>query len=782
MEKTTKKRKKSKRLKRRIGLIAVGGLSFVLTICLSVGATLAWFAGSTWASNDLYMGGPVYVEMAGRGENGYYTDTKVGDGAYDYNDDNLEDAAWRGGHGSLDIAASSRTTGTRAGQNDGSILLPGQKLLIYSQARVYSTLQTSTVADGANPSESSGANNSNTSNGKHTYYAGSGRVQTTTTSVLRAKFSINIEFDPSVGFNNFTDEIYSTGYPVQSIKYQGEYGTANYGTDAEIASDTTSKDFTTTDVVINNGGKEVPTNVTAKVHSSTHKAALTWESALGATEYSVTRTYILPGSKLSDGTAANDYIGKSVVTAENGRRDAVDNTALVAKADGVTVFDYDPANYDATKINAAGSVTPWVDGSDTKELWQVKLGLSKNIYKWKYVSKSEYEKDANAAYRLGAPFDGKFNTAGGPSAADKTNNGTGNGFYALYEHDASGNKLESDAFYKARTSNYLKSYKEHYNDDYGRKLVMEIGDSLATLEDALNSSFVDLVNQSSDNIWAGNITGFDAEDDGRIVYDAATGDPNKSAGIPASWLYVDPVIGNDTNASDSASSVGGWWYLVENDNTTGTNKATGNNTIVTEIDNIVAPSKVVAGTNETGTTGATTLENGVVKYNFSGTKDPATNTITTVPADARNSVIEGSLNFQRLEDQSDEEKAAGTGLFLASNDKRILNAKLYEITPTLRDVLVSTNADGTTTTKVVSYAFPFVNGNFELPGQALTNVFANAKISFQITFQALQAFFPFSTSIDSIPSGTAVTGTGKALNIGNAIPIYNEAFDYLSWL
>ena len=91
MEKTTKKRKKSKRLKRRIGLIAVGGLSFVLTICLSVGATLAWFAGSTWASNDLYMGGPVYVEMAGRGHNGYATDGKT-DPA-----DLAKNAVWKGG-------------------------------------------------------------------------------------------------------------------------------------------------------------------------------------------------------------------------------------------------------------------------------------------------------------------------------------------------------------------------------------------------------------------------------------------------------------------------------------------------------------------------------------------------------------------------------------------------------------------------------------------------------------------------------------------------------------
>ena len=103
MEKTTKKsKKKSKRLKKRIGIIAVGGLSFVLTICLSVGATLAWFAGSSWASNDLYMGGPVYVEMAGRGQAGGTT----GDGDATAN--------WIGGAGNLDIeAAASRTTGTR---------------------------------------------------------------------------------------------------------------------------------------------------------------------------------------------------------------------------------------------------------------------------------------------------------------------------------------------------------------------------------------------------------------------------------------------------------------------------------------------------------------------------------------------------------------------------------------------------------------------------------------------------------------------------------------------
>ena len=59
MEKITKKKKAKKGLKKRIGLFAIGGLSLVLTICLSVGATLAWFAGSTHADKSLFMGGPV---------------------------------------------------------------------------------------------------------------------------------------------------------------------------------------------------------------------------------------------------------------------------------------------------------------------------------------------------------------------------------------------------------------------------------------------------------------------------------------------------------------------------------------------------------------------------------------------------------------------------------------------------------------------------------------------------------------------------------------------------
>ena len=114
----------------------------------------------------------------------------------------------------------------------------------------------------------------------------------------------------------------------------------------------------------------------------------------------------------------------------------------------------------------------------------------------------------------------------------------------------------------------------------------------------------------------------------------------------------------------------------------------------------------------------------------------------------------------------------------SATDSKRLTAELYEINP-LVDLAENIGKNGTTNvTKVVSYAFPFVNGSAALPGDALTNVFANAKITFQISFQALQAFFPYSTNIDSMDYTNALLGTAKALNIGNAIPIFNEAFDY----
>ena len=253
MEKTTKKRrKKTKSLKRRIGIIAVGGLSLVLTVCLSVGATLAWFAGSTWASKSLYMGGPVYVEMAGR--NGGTASTN-----------------WVGGQGNLDIqaVASTRTTGTVDNFDSASgpiknvtqdeVLLPGQKVEIFSKARVFTTAATDTIGDSKQVDLSSGANTQNTSNattdgttGVTTYYTESGRVTTSTSSVLRARFSINIEFDPSVGFNNFTDANYMTNYPVQSANYTG-VSVADTGTVTETSALTWFSALNATDYKIESG-------------------------------------------------------------------------------------------------------------------------------------------------------------------------------------------------------------------------------------------------------------------------------------------------------------------------------------------------------------------------------------------------------------------------------------------------------------------------------------------------------------------------------------------------
>ena len=80
--------------------------------------------------------------------------------------------------------------------------------------------------------------------------------------------------------------------------------------------------------------------------------------------------------------------------------------------------------------------------------------------------------------------------------------------------------------------------------------------------------------------------------------------------------------------------------------------------------------------------------------------------------------------------------------------------------------------------KIASSIIPFINGTFALPGDALTNVFANAKLSFTVSFQALQAFLPYTTSIDNIDYTNPLLGTGKPLTIESAIPIYNEAFDY----
>ncbi len=631
MEKTTKKKKNSKKsLRRRIGIIAVGGLSLVLTVCLSVGATLAWFAGSTWASKNLYMGGPVYVEMAGRGKAGSTAGGTEGE------------AKWVGGDGNLDIkAAAARSTGTVTGGDvntdaiSDDILLPGQKMQIYSQARVFSTAETTTVDDDAIINESSGANTANTSNGTVTYQNSVGRVTTTTTSVLRARFSIDVEFDPSVGFNNFTDVNYMNGYPVQSTAYSGDKG-------ADV-SDTS------------------------------------WQAALTDTEFETTNSST-GGADNTDGTVTY-----------TGRRDAV-------------------------------AVGTWTAGQTATDCAAIRAGSKKSIYKWKYVSKAEYDKAGDTAsatnMKMAAPFDG----------SDKSTNS--NGYYGVWVCDDTATAgtyacAESDAFYKARCNAYLQTYVEFYVNEYGNTVTRTIAGSISALENQLNQYFVKLVNDSSDAIHDGLTEGFNVNANGEMT-DRATG-----TAINASWLYIDPSIGNDTNTDEISSGVGGWWYLVADDGADILSTGLGDNAVKTVVD---------------------TYNNHLTDSKPSSATGTASNTVTDGTAFKRKDVV-------------------------ATADGR-LDAKLYEIIPNQDLGEQVGNNNGTAVKKVVSDAFPFVNGTFALPTDALTNVFANAKISFKIAFQALQAFFPYTETIDGIDYTSPLLGTAKALSIRNAIPIYNEAFDY----
>lgn len=644
MEKTTKKKKSKKGLRKRIGIIAVGGLSLVLTVCLSVGATLAWFAGSTWASESLYMGGPVYVEMAGRG-----TQSNDGSGT----------AKWQGGEGNLDITATT-TRGTGTAETNTStavdynkVLLPGQKVEIYSQARVYSTAETNTVTDQKIYNTSTGANTTNTSNGKLTYQDNTGRITTTTTSVLRARFSIEIEFDPGMGYNNFTGTDYMENYPVQSAAYTGAAGT-----------DITDK---------------------------------SWETALNGKAFKYTNT-----SEESDET--------------EGRRDAVQSTTFVNAVDGT---------------------------DDNADLVAIKAGTKTSIYKWKFVSKSEYEKAADKLsgaesgkknvdainYKYGIKMDEPFD------GSDTTYGLTGYyGVWIVESYQTSGEspttayrQVEADSFYKARCNSYIQSYVEMYENEYGNVVERTIGDSVKALEKDLNDAFVDLINDSSNKIHTGNVTG-------NTVADGIVTDNTATDKVNASWLYIDPTIGNDTNTDEISTSVGGWWYLVA-DNGKDVSKYDSN-----EKKYVLTDDAIITKTTDSVT--STTLS--------SATKNDITDDSTTgISRKTTTSTTDGRLD-----------------------------AKLYEIKPDLLTSTVVSKNGSTDVKKVVSDAFPFVNGTFALPSDALTNVFSNAKITFKISFQAVQAFFPFTESIDGIDYKNPLLGTAKALSIRNAIPVFNEAFDY----
>lgn len=586
--KNTINSKKSTR--KRLGTLFIALLSIGITAVISIGATLAFFAGSTTANNSLYMGGPVYVEITGR------------------NND------FKAGNGNLDISAfAGRTTGT-AGTINNTILLPGQKVEIHSSARVYSTTATSTVEDNPIPDNSTGANtgnigNSYTDNEGNAYYVNNeGRVTTTTTSVLRARFGIDIEFDPTVGFNNFTGTTYSSNFPVQSqLTFNRE---------------------------INNESTEEVSGFEGAIH-----------------------------------TEDAEYSYDSSTQVHTGRRDYVADTKFTA-------------------TTTAG-----------EDMDKIKAGTLTSIYAWKYVSQGEYEgsraitDDENFA-KMPAPFDGTVNASGEDS--NKVPGGSGNGFYGVWILDGEGNKTESKSFYKARTTAYMNTYVEHYVNEYGNEVTRTLSSSIDALNSSLNNYFVNLINDSSTYIQ---------------TPDNPATDDIEGLGLNASWLYIDPSIGNDTNSNEISTSVGGWWYLV--------------------VDN----GGTVTGNKEAYTTTAPLG-------------------ITTTGTDYTQDIDRGDYEH---------------------TDANRLKYYLYEIVPDIAigDVL-GTNGQK----KIASDIIPFVNGTFALPGDALTNVFSNAKLSFTVSFQALQAFLPYTANIDNMDYTNPLLGTGKPLTIESAIPIFNEAFDY----
>lgn len=591
-KKVNKTNSKKKSTRRTLGTIFIAVLSIAITAVISIGATLAYFAGSTTAGQSLFMGGPVYVEITGRNN-----DFKAGDG-------NLDIAAYAG-----------RTTGT-AGAIDNTILLPGQKVEIHSSARVYSTTATSTIQDSPIPDISTGANTGNIGNaytddaGNAYYVNNQGRVTSTTTSVLRARFGINIEFDPTVGFNNFTGTTYASNYPVQSQQ----------------------------------------TFIREVTNTSTEE---------------------VPGFEGAIHTTNNTYSYDSSTQTHTGRRDYVNDTKY-------------------TSATTAG-----------EDMNKIKSGELISIYSWKYVSQAEYEgtkaiTDDQKFSKMPAPFDGTINAQG--TNSNKVTGGSGNGFYGVWILDGTGKKTESNAFYKARTNAYMNTYVEFYINEYGNPVTRTLQSSIDALNSSLNKYFVNLINDSSRYIQTPD--------------DPNTTDVVEGLGLNASWLYIDPSIGNDTNSNEISTSVGGWWYLIVDNG----GKITGKAENYTE------------GNTPTGITSS------------------------------------GDGYTQSVNRSS-----------YSSSDPNRLKYYLYEIVPDIEvGEIIGTNGQK----KIASDIIPFVNGTFALPGDALTNVFANAKLSFTVSFQALQAFLPYTQDIDNMDYTNPLLGTAKPLTIESAIPIYNEAFDY----
>jgi hypothetical protein len=242
---------------------------------------------------------------------------------------------------------------------------------------------------------------------------------------------------------------------------------------------------------------------------------------------------------------------------------------------------------------------------------------------------------------------------------------------------------------------------------------------------------------------------------------AADGETYDTSKVKASWLYIDPKIGNDTNTNELSTSTGGWWYLVESD---GTSVKNNQNKVALTYDSAYVTKAATSSTSA----------------EWSADKNVPSNSGNTYAVQSQGVVSGNTIDGDYFIRNTEVSGASGTSTeIFGAKDSRRLYAKLFEIDPLLNTYEArGTNATTNDITKVVSFSFPFVNGTSALPGDALTNVFANAKITIQISFQALQAFFPYSTTIDRMDYTNPLLGTAKALNISNAIPIFNEAFDY----
>lgn len=774
MGKTINKKKKSKRasrLKKQMGVLVVAGLSLVLTISMAVGSTLAWFAGSTWASKDLYLGGPVYLEMSGDGT--------------DYS---------KSGSGNLSISVSSRSSGTNADYNNGNtttgnaanVMLPGQRVTINSYARVFSTGTTDTIKDSSIVNNSSGnvSSNAGNSTGTASYYGNTGKVTTSTTSVLRAKYSLSVDFDPSTGFNNFTSAEYQANYPVQhqqSWSYESPtWKTHTTYTDAGTPA-------VTDDMIVTDFAAEAAEGGA-------------YDTAVANTAYDVIQVKCVARYAPGDGQLATDtasgakYDGYKTCVGDDGY------TYVLAKSPSDTVTCYMRANIgrrDAvtdTKFSKDVFTTfdnPDFTGDDPVPL-DIKVdktaGILNNsvtsVYKWKYVSKSVYlsygkfESGHDGDMRYWTP--GKANMLGsiGISSIDEDGNITANGYGIWILNDKTTNKeitpqyvvanditttyyQESDAFYKARCNAYLQSYTEYYQTEYGNLVDRNIAGALKSLDSALNNEFVRLINESS----------------GRIQNEL---DWN------AQWMYIDTVAGNDTNTGEVATSVGGWWYLTAlNDTEEDTNYYSGWKTGTVAF-NDEGDYYYVRET--TGGESPTNTDYRLYKKYITETlknKVPEAERVSLTNEDNLNFTAGTTIKYKDINsDGALDEGEYYTVANKSSGDNKYfhrLNNLLYEVVPDFgADTSVYSMNGSEKVYKVFSKNIPFVNGSFILPADEITNVFADARVTIQVSFQAVQAFLPYTKTIDVLGNTTddLREGSEKALTIQNAIYVFNQAFDY----